>query len=211
MRLESGLRCLLLLVLCADFPAAAQPAGRPADRSDIARVEAYLNTLRSLRSEFVQRSTGGRFAEGTIYAMRPGRLRLDYKPPSTVQFYANGGWLLHVDTALESISRIPLSSTPARFLTADRISLSEDAEVRRVTRSRGAISLELAERGDPEAGSIAMRFSTMPMALRGWTVIDAEGTVTSVTLTEPEFNVPIPRRVFVFDARTFEREPDFGD
>ena len=203
------IRCALLLVL--GFPWAAQAADRlsEADRSDIARVEAYLNTLRSLRSEFVQRSSGGRFAEGTIYAMRPGRLRLDYKPPSTVQFYANGSWLLHVDTALESVSQIPLSSTPARFLTADRISL--DALVRRVTRSRGAISLELAEREDPEAGSIAIRFSTMPMTLRGWTVIDTEGTVTSVTLTGPAFNVPIPRRIFVFDARTFERGQDFGD
>ena len=211
MRLDSGIRCALLLALFAGCPVAAQATGQPANRSDIARVEAYLNALRSLRSEFVQRSSGGRFAEGTIYAMRPGRLRLDYNPPSTVQFYANGGWLLHVDTALESVSRIPLSSTPARFLTEDRISLSQDTVVRRVDRSPGAILLELAEREDPEAGSIAMRFSTEPMTLRGWTVIDAEGTVTSVTLTEPAFNVPIPRRVFIFDARTFEGEPDFGD
>ena len=211
MKPEGAFRRVLPLVAFACLAGAAQAAGEPADRSDIAEVEAYLNSLRSLRSEFVQRSSGGRIAEGTIYAMRPGRLRLDYKPPSTVQFYANGDWLLHVDTELESVNRVPLSSTPARFLTADRISLSQDAAIRRVDRGRGAITLELADRDDPDAGSIALRFSTKPMTLRGWTVVDVEGTTISVTLEEPEFNVPIPRRAFVFDARTFERDQDFGD
>ena len=40
------------------------------DRTDIARIEAYLNSLESLRSKFVQ-SSGSRFAEGNIYINGP--------------------------------------------------------------------------------------------------------------------------------------------
>ena len=51
-----------------------------------------------------------------------------------------------------------------------------------------------------------MTFTDKPLSLRKWLVTDAQGVSTSVTLVAPEYNVAIPRSVFVFDETKFERE-----
>tara|TARA_R110000868_G_scaffold6363_3_gene36087 strand:+ start:524 stop:1150 length:627 start_codon:yes stop_codon:yes gene_type:complete len=176
------------------------------DRADIARIEQYLNRVESMRSNFVQLSSGGRFAEGTIYIERPKRLRLEYRKPSNIQVYANGNWLAHVDTDLEAVWHVPLRSTPAAFLVRDAIKLSGDVTVERVIRDARTISVSLIQTEEPDAGRFVLTFSDAPLALRKWTVTDAQGISTSVTLVAPAFNVAIPRDVFVFDETKFDRE-----
>ena len=192
-------------VLTLTVPPAA--ALSPRDSADVARIEAYLNSLRTLRSSFVQVSSGGEPAEGTVFIERPGRLRLDYSDPPNIEVYVDGNWLIHVDTDLEAVSQIPVKWTPARFLVSERIALSGDATVRRIYRGPGVISVELVQTGDPEAGSFELAFFDAPLALRKWVVVDSQGVTTTVTLSGPAFNVPIPREVFVFDSRRFEPEP----
>jgi outer membrane lipoprotein-sorting protein len=175
------------------------------DRADIVRIEQYLNKMETIRSKFVQLSSGGRFAEGTIYIERPKRLRLEYKKPSNIQVYANGNWLAHVDTDLEAVWHVPLKSTPAAFLVRDKIILSGDVTVQRVIREGRTISISLVQTGEPDAGSFVLTFSDAPLALRKWTVTDVQGISTSVTLVAPAFNVAIPRDVFVFDETKFDQ------
>ena len=68
-------RFIVIVFLFAGFSAPAVAAYRitDQDRADIARIEAYLNTIESLRSKFVQLSTGGKVAEGKIFIERPKR------------------------------------------------------------------------------------------------------------------------------------------
>ncbi|MEX2453332.1 MAG: outer membrane lipoprotein carrier protein LolA [Rhodospirillaceae bacterium] len=187
-------------------PARAEYRITAEDRSDIARIEAYLNSVDSLKSEFVQLASGGGVAQGTIYIERPNRLRLDYRKPATMQVYANGNWLVHVDTELEAVTHIPIGSTPAGFLVQDRIRLSGDVTVDRVIRGDSTISVELVQTGDREAGRFVLTFSDAPLQLRQWTVTDAQGVTTNVQLVAPAVNVAIPRDVFVFDETRYERE-----
>lgn len=193
--------------LMLTVPPAAALALSPRDSADVARIEAYLNSIRTLRSSFVQVSSGGESAEGTVFIERPGRLRLDYSDPPNIEVYVDGNWLVHVDTDLEAVSQIPVKWTPARFLVSERIALSGDATVRRIYRGPGVISVELVQTGDPEAGSFELAFFDAPLALSKWVVVDSQGVTTTVTLAGPVFNVPIPREVFVFDSRRFEPEP----
>lgn len=206
-------RLLSILAVFVVTVALTPPAGAAyritaQDRADIARIEAYLNKIDSLRSNFVQLSTGGHFAEGTIYIDRPKRLRLQYKKPANIQVYANGNWLAHVDTELEAVWHVPLKSTPAAFLVRDKIRLSGDITVQRVMRDARTISVSLVQTAEPDAGRIVFTFSDAPLALRKWTVTDAQGVSTSVTLVAPAFNVAIPTDVFVFDETKFERPPE---
>lgn len=177
------------------------------DRADIVRIEQYLNKMETVRSNFVQLSSGGRFAEGTIYIERPKRLRLEYKKPSNIQVYANGNWLAHVDTDLEAVWHVPLNSTPAAFLVRDKIEFSGDVTVQRVIRDARTISVSLVQTAEPDAGRFVLTFSDAPLALRKWTVVDVQGVSTSVTLVAPAFNVAIPRDVFVFDETKFDQIP----
>ena len=177
------------------------------DRTDIVRIEQYLNKMETIRSKFVQISSGGRLAEGTIYIERPKRLRLEYKNPSNIQVYADGNWLAHVDTDLEAVWHVPLKSTPAAFLVRDKIKLSGDIAVQRVIRDARTISVSLVQTAEPDAGGFVLTFSDAPLVLRKWTVTDVQGVSTTVTLVAPAFNVAIPRDVFVFDETKFDREP----
>ena len=199
----------VLLPLSLAIPAVpAQPVYRLSeqDKADIARIEAYLNALDTLRSQFVQLSSGGNFAEGVIYIERPKRLRLQYTNPPNIQVYANGFWLAHVDTELEAVWHVPIKTTAASFLVRDKIAFRDEFIVRRVIRQPQLISVELFQTDEPESGKFVLTFADQPLGLRKWTVTDAQGISTSVTLVAPTFNVTIPADVFVFDETKFDHE-----
>ncbi|MEE2996256.1 MAG: outer membrane lipoprotein carrier protein LolA [Pseudomonadota bacterium] len=197
---------LVLALIVLSAPSRAEYLVTSQDKADIARVEKYLNSVESLRSKFIQLSSGGRFAEGNIYIERPKKMRLEYTRPSNIQVYANGFWIAHVDTELETVSHAPLELTPAGLLVRDRIELSGKIIVRRITRSSNMLSIEIVQVDEPESGKFVMTFTDTPIALRKWVVTDAQGVSTSITLVAPEFNVAIPHRLFVFDENMFERE-----
>ena len=197
---------LVLPIIVLSVTSRAEYLITPQDKADIARVEKYLNSVESLRSKFVQFSSGGRSAEGNIYIERPKKMRLEYTRPRNIQVYANGFWLAHVDTELETVSHVPLELTPAGLLVRDKIELSGKVTVRRVTRGSNMLSIEIVQVDEPEAGRFVMTFTDTPIGLRMWVVTDAQGVSTSITLVAPEFNVTIPHRLFVFDENKFERE-----
>ncbi len=204
MNTRSGRLVLCLLAgLAVTSPAASADPPSSSDRADIARIEAYLNGLQSMQSRFTQITSKNQVSKGVIYIERPGRLRLDYQDPPNIQVFVNGKWLVHVDTELEAVSHIPVSQTPARFLVGETLDLDKDVNVRRVIREPGTISIELTSRDSPDEGLFIMKFLIRPFRLLQWTVVDAQATWTAVILSMPEFNVPIPRSVFVFDAEKY--------
>ncbi len=205
-------RLRLLLVLHALVVAAVAwvaPAGAAAlseaDGRDVARVEAYLNTISSIKARFLQQSSAGHLAEGWLYLRRPNRIRLDYRPPAYLQIYAKGYWLVYIDTEMEEITHVPLKSTPAGFLVHERVRLAGDVTVVRVERAEGALRLHVVQSEEPEAGRVVLTLEDSPMRLRHWTVIDAQGVETRVSLLDPEFNVALDDKLFEYDDRMFDQ------
>ena len=192
----------LALALAAAVPTrpAAQNGG-----TAVERLETYLTGLRSIESEFVQSSSKGGFARGRLYVQRPNRLRLDYQPPSSLQIYANGSWLIYVDTELQEVTHIPIERTPAAFLVGEKVSFSGAVTVAGMKQDRKTIQIELVRSEEPEAGSAILIFGRDPLVLKGWTVIDAQGARTRVGLIQPRFNEPIDTSVFQFDPDTVIR------
>ena len=88
------------------------------------------------------------------YMRRPGRLRLDYAPPATIQVYADGIWLIYVDTELEEVTHVPLGSSLAGFLVRETVSLSDDVTVTGVERRPGIVRIHLVQTKEPEAGTL---------------------------------------------------------
>ncbi len=201
---------VLWFAIVAASGGTAAPAGTAtlsaADKADVARVEAYLNKLGSVRADFIQTTSTGGFAEGRLYLRRPGKLRLDYAPPVKLQIVADGFWLIFVDGELEQANHVPLSATPAQVLLAENIRLSGDITVTRIERTRQMIRLYLVRTEEPDAGVLGLVFSDNPLTLRQWLVIDAQGISTRVSLVNPEFNVFIDNKVFIVDIPS----PDSG-
>jgi len=200
---------LLILVALACLPITGFAATlSEADGRDVARVEAYLNTFSSLKARFLQQSSSGQLAEGWLYLSRPDRVRLDYLPPTALQIYAKGYWLVYVDTEMEEITHVPLKSTPAGFLVRDRVHLSGDISVVQVDRHVGALRLHVVQTEEPEAGRVILTLQNSPLRLSHWTVIDAQGIETRVSLLDTQFNVKLDDKLFEFDSRMFG-EPEF--
>jgi outer membrane lipoprotein-sorting protein len=198
--LAAGLLAALLLFV--PFATGAQD-----EDALLRRVEAYLNDIRTLEAKFVQVSSNGQFAEGTVHMARPGRMRIDYAPPVPVLIIADGTWLIYYDEELGQVSYLPLGSTPASILLEDRLRLrGGDVEVLDIETGEGAVRITLTRADNPGEGALTLVFSEEPMTLRRWTVVDAQGVETAVTLVDPRFGVPIDEDLFEFEDPEFFRD-----
>ena len=200
------LLAVLAVVIAAGVPAGAQQlaALTPADREVVAKVEQSLNAIRTLQSHFVQVSSNGGVAEGDLYLSRPGKLRINYVPPTKMQLVVQGGQLIQIDLKLGTLTYVPLSRTPASVLVKDDIKLDRDVTVTAVARGNGLVRLGMVQPGKEDEGSLTMTFNESDLALRQWSVVDAQGIETRVTLTDPQVNRALDPKVFDFDRAKFE-------
>jgi outer membrane lipoprotein-sorting protein len=106
---------------------------------------------------------------------------------------------------LQEVTYIPIGSTIVGFLVRNKLSLSDDVRVAAVDRGADTLTLHVVQTKEPDAGRLALTFSQNPLQLRQWTVIDAQGIETRVTLVGAETNVAIGDEVFAFDGRKYER------
>ncbi|NKE44814.1 outer membrane lipoprotein carrier protein LolA [Roseomonas frigidaquae] len=203
-------RLILAAGLAAPFlvPAAAGTArAQSIDRTAVARVEAYLNTLRTLRARFLQVAQNGASAQGTALISRPGRMRFDYDPPEPLLLVASGGQVLMYDRELRQPTAVPASSTPLGLLLTPEIRLAGDITVVGTDRTGGFLRIGLYRTGARAEGLLTLAFAEQPMELRQWTVLDAQGRETRVTLYEVETGIALENRLFDFnDPRFLEAE-----
>ena len=172
----------------------------PDDSAAVRRAVRYLNDISTFKAHFIQVSSNGSYAEGELMVERPGKLRFDYDPPHPVLMIANGLTLLFYDRELKQASFLPLWETPLWFLIRQEIKFSENVRVIKVKQDRATLRIVLVDDALPDAGEITLVFSDKPLVLKKWEIEDAQGTVTQVSLVNPEFDVKI-------DPENF----DYGD
>ncbi|MGY8990632.1 MAG: LolA family protein [Rhodospirillales bacterium] len=204
-RLFAGLLFIALILFGSATTHADQAAKLSVnDRADIKRIEAYLNDLTTVSARFLQVSSTGRYAEGRLYISRPGKMRIDYAPPAKIEIVADGDTLIYHDKELEQISRIDLADTPANVLLQKNIRFTRGPlRVRNISRSPGIIRLNVIKQDDPQEGTVTLVFSDRPLTLKKWTITDAQGIVTTVSLLRTRFSVPIDPKIFKF------KDPDY--
>ncbi len=203
-------RLAAILIVALAWAAAAVPAWAAppraatlsaADRADVGRIEAYLNSIRTLKARFLQVSSTGDLSEGTLFISRPGKLRIEYDPPVPILIVAAGGVLTYIDKELEQVSEIDIESTPAGFLLQETVSFfSGDFTLTRFKRQADAARVTLVRTEDPQEGSLTLIFSDRPLALRKWIVTDAQGVKTTVSLLNTRFGLPLNPELFTFEA-----------
>ena len=169
---------------------------QPSDLADLAQIERYLDGIRTMAASFQQIDQEGRVTTGRIYLARPGRMRVEYDPPTPYLLVASSGALVYYDAEIQQVTTLPLSSTPAAFLLKDHISLTQGVTIKRFERGPGALRVEVVDAEDPGSGSVLMVFEDRPLALRKWTVTDAQGIQTEVVLTKSEFDVALDPNLF---------------
>ncbi len=197
--LAGAAACALTLAL-APAPAAAQTLSAQ-DRADVARVEAYVNSVTTFKADFSQIAPSGRVAKGTLWISRPGRLRVEYRPPSKLRIFATPKLLIVEDCKVKEPQYLPLRATPAGILIQDRIALNDDFRVVQVKRENQWISLRIIDPKDPDKGSMTLAFVSNPLQLIGWTVIDQNGSPTQVSLENVEAGLKLDPNMFGFISK----------
>lgn len=168
--------------------APAAPISQPVPTSPAAaleRVNGYFNSIDQLTASFVQTSTNGQRAEGTLSMRRPGQLHFAYAPPSTLEIVSDGRSVAVRDKKLGTNDVYSIRQTPLKFLVQDQVDLAKDTKVQDVQiGSDGVITVRFEDSATLGGTSkITLRFDARANALRQWTVIDAQGYETMVALS----------------------------
>ncbi|HIJ63660.1 MAG TPA: outer membrane lipoprotein carrier protein LolA [Rhodospirillaceae bacterium] len=195
---------LILLLLAG--PALAEP-----EAQDVAKAESWLNQVKTLKARFLQVSPDGGSVEGTVSLWRPGRLRLDYDPPSPILLIADGSWLIYYDRQLDQTSYVDLDSSPAGILVRSDVKLdSGDLKLVKIGHQPGLLEITVTKRDDPGEGRITLVFTEAPFQLRQWRVVDPEGKTTTVSLYDTRTGVELDKKQFEFHDPHNTGQPDLS-
>ena len=188
--------CVILMPTAAEGEVAVAARLTAQDKIDLKRVGDYLERLSTLKSRFLQTSSNGNVASGKLFISRPGKLRFEYDPPAPILIISDGIFLIYIDKDLDQVTHVFLKSTPVNFLVRKDIRMDGDITVTKITRSPGLIRLTIRDTDEPEKGSMTLIFADKPLALRKWTVIDAQNIRTNVMLAGVETGMRLDPRLF---------------
>ena len=179
----------------------------------VGKIEAYFNSIKTIRSKFYQVSDNGGSAQGTFYVSKPDRMRLTYEPPYPVEVVADGYYLIFHDKKLEQVTYLDLNENPAAMILKNDFSFKKEGlTITNVTTEPGIITVSVIKKSAPSTGKITLVFQDAPMILRQWRVTDARQITTLVTLNNLETNIAVDKQLFKFkDPRKKQRPGDIPD
>jgi len=197
--------CILILVSATalaapvKLPYSIKPYDLSNDDKDVLqRIEAYLSGIQTISSEFIQFAPNGDTSTGKFFLKRPGKLRMEYNPPTPVLMVTSGSDIVYYDRELDQISRIGLDSTLVGFLARDQVKFDDSVTITDMERSHKAIRISLIQSKKPKDGMLTMEFSDDPLIFHNMNVTDSSGQVTTVSLNNARFNLPLPVELFIF-------------
>jgi outer membrane lipoprotein-sorting protein len=173
-------------------------------RALVNRVSTYLTSVQVLTGNFVQIGPDGRRSTGHMFLQKPGKVRFEYDPPSTIEIIADGSQVMVGDRRLESHDYYPLSQTPLRFLLADKIDLLQDTSVVGVTADDTYVSITIEEKQVLVGTSrLLMMFDSKNFKLKQWTITDVQGFDTTIAVSNLDTSKPPDPNLFRFDYTHF--------
>lgn len=203
LRAFPGLAAAGLALLLPLAGAGAQTTGpdrlSAADRADLERIEAKVNSFRTLRTRFRQISPDGGISLGDIFIQRPGQMRIQFDGQDLV-LLTSRLWLIVIRGRHGEPQHFPLNATPAGILVRNEIRFGRDIRVTRVHRTAARILVTVFRRESSRRGQMTLAFDRDSLDLTGWTVIDAQGQLTQVFLSETQLDVALAPSLFQLPA-----------
>jgi outer membrane lipoprotein-sorting protein len=200
-----------ILILCLGMLAAtvcvvrADPVGHEvfnaAQRADLARVSAYLNSIRTMTGGFTQIDPNGDVDQGTFAIAKPGKMRFEYKPPAPTLIVSDGKTVAVQNTQLKTVDRYSLSDTPLDIILGDQVDLLHDHSITGVEHEQDALVIRARSRGSNAQGNIALVFAAPNLELRQWTVVDNQGLQTTVALRDVQVGADVSHISFALPSK----------
>lgn len=172
-----------ILAAFAATPVAAAPLS-PDDQALVDKAAAYLDGLNQAKGTFVQTDGRGNVSRGDIYLNRPGKARFEYQSPATLLVVADGRRVAVYDRRLNTFNSYPLGATPLSLFLQKHVRLDQKVQVTDVERFPGGFRLTARDGRRQTRGQITLDFWDMPMALKQWSIVDAQGMRTVVQIND---------------------------
>lgn len=173
-------------------------------KAQAAKVSAYLSSLSTLVGNFVQVGPDGSKTQGDFYIQKPGKMRVEYDPPSPIDIVADGSSVVVRDRKLATQDVYPLSQTPLRFLLSDRIDLMKDTNVVSVTADDLFISVIIEEKQALVGTSrLLLMLGAKDGQLKQWTVTDPQGYDTTFAVYNLDTSKKLDPNMFKIDFTNY--------
>jgi outer membrane lipoprotein-sorting protein len=192
-------RAILAGALAAALMPGAAYSITDEERAVLAEISQNLSGIKTMNGEFVQYDPNGAQRQGKFFIARPGRVRFQYDPPTTISVIADGKSVLVFDKKLQTYDIWPLSQTPLRLLLDSNLDLSTSNRVSRVSVAPDLVEVELQDETKFSAGTLNLVFDRKTSELRQWTVTDQQGLQTLVTLYNVETGNQLGKDLFRID------------
>ena len=149
----------------------------------VQRANAWLDSARVITADFVQIGPDGKRSEGQLTVARPGRMLFQYAAPARFEIVADGRSVAVIDHKLNTQDEYFIAQTPLKFLLSDHIDIARDTRVLSVAQDESSVTIEIEDKAAlGGTAHLELIFDPATFALKQWTVIDAQGFQTVVTL-----------------------------
>ena len=208
-RRRKFITCLALLLLATSVSAGAAPAPPPEDLSvhDVAaRVDHHYNQLHSLESRFSESYEGlgiSRTESGTLFLLKPGRMKWEYSEPPGKLFLLDGKYAWFYSRGDPKVQRIPAKElddlrSPLRFLLG-HTELEKELDHLEMTPARNG---QFALTGQPKGQQKRVRRLTLTVtadgAITAIEIEETDGALTRFTFTGEQPNAHLSPGIFQF-------------
>lgn len=193
------------LILSA-LTAALMPGMALAEKLSLAEISDYLNGLTAAEAPFTQINPDGSGAKGKVIIRRPGRMRFEYaKPDKTVVLASSGQVAVFDAKSNQPPEQYPLAKTPLNLILGRKIDLGKANMVVGHTQEGKLTIVTAQDPSNPEYGSLALGFSSGPVALRQWVLTDGTGAQTTVLLGDLVKGGDYPPSTFLIESEIAKR------
>jgi outer membrane lipoprotein-sorting protein len=168
----------------------------------VRRANAWLESAQSMSADFVQIGPDGHRSEGKLYVERPGKMLFRFAPPARLEVVADGRSVAVRDQKMDTQDLYLIGQTPLKFLLDDHIDLAKDTQVLRVEVTDAAASILIEDKATfGGSARIELLFDPTTFALKQWTVDDAQGNQTVVTLFNLDLTAQPDESLFKIDEQ----------
>ena len=177
-----------------------------ADPYSLANISQYLQNLKILKADFSQTNPDDTISSGTILIKRPGRMRFEYyKPDNTLVLVSAGALAIFDPNGDDKPITYPIRKNPISLILKGEVDLLNSRIVGnyKVSDEKGVLMIK--DPKTPELGSVELIFTGAKPELEKFTIINENGSSTSILLKDIEYPKKLNDTLFSIPLETNKR------
>ena len=177
-----------------------------ADPYSLANISQYLQNLKILKADFSQTNPDDTISSGTILIKRPGRMRFEYyKPDNTLVLVSAGALAIFDPNGDDKPITYPIRNNPISLILKGEVDLLNSRIVGNYKVSDEKGVLMIRDPKTPELGSVEFIFTGAKPELEKFTIINENGSSTSILLKDIEYPKKLNDTLFSIPLETNKR------